>query len=124
MAWHKDKREARTLAHFLDRPLAFHRALVDIPVVVNGKRSKLGILGALMLSQAITWQQEAGNTWFQMPLEEWRQATAMDEGEMEQARCRLRETTFWEEREVSKPEPRLFVFVDLQALADVLDDLD
>lgn len=124
MAWHKDKREARTLAHFLDRPLAFHRALVDIPVVVNGRRSKLGILGALMLSQAITWQQEAGNTWFQKTLEEWQQATAMDKDEMNKGRCRLRKTVFWKEREVNQPEPRLFVFVDLQALADVLDDLD
>ncbi len=122
MAWHKNKQEAQFLARALDRPLAFHRALVDIPVVVNGKQSKLGVLGALMLSQAIYWQQKAGDTWFQMTLEEWRQATAMDEDEMDKARRRLRKTAFWKEREVNQPEPRLFVFVDLATLADVLDD--
>ena len=120
MTKQKDQQEALFLIGVLARPLVFHRALVDIPVVVNGKQSKLGVLGALMLNQAIRWQKEAGHTWFQKTLEEWHRETGMDEAELSEARCRLRETPFWNERELSKPGPRLYVFVDMSILADVL----
>ena len=89
-----------------------------------GEGERLGALGALMLTQAVGWQKKAGaGACFQKSLEERQRETAMTMAEMSTARRRLRETPFWEEQEISKPEPRLCVFVNLQVLADVLDDL-
>ena len=101
--------------------IVFRPAFAYLPA---GEGELLGALGALMLTKAIEWQVEAGaGVWFQKSLEEWRRETAMTMAEMSTARRRLREAPFWKEREVSKPEPRLYVFVNLQVLADVLDDL-
>ena len=121
MAWHKNKQEARTLVRWLDRPLAFHRALVDIPVVINGKRSKLGILGALMLSQAIYWQLRTNDEegWFYKSREEWESETGMSRREQETARRRLKATSFWHEERRGFPK-RLYYRVDLDALEAAL----
>lgn len=109
------------LALMLD-VVTFRPGFARIPAGEDGE--PLGALGALMLTKAVKWQVEAGEgVWFQKSLEEWRWETAMDDAEMSEARARLRETPFWKEREVSKPEPQLYVFVDLPVLADVLDDL-
>ncbi len=87
-----------------------------------GEGKRLGALGALLLTQAVNWQKEEGEgAWFHRSLEDWRKETAMTEAEMDEARARLRKTDFWKEREASKPEPRLFVFVDMPALAEALE---
>ena len=101
--------------------IVFRPAFAYLPA---GEDERLGALGALMLTQAVGWQKKAGaGACFQKSLEEWRRETAMTMAEMSTARRRLRETPFWEEQEISKPGSRLCVFVNLQVLADVLDDL-
>lgn len=77
--------EAAALLAFFDRPIAFHRALVDVVGSVSG---------ALLLSQAIYWQRikdrhgEPGS-WFYKSAAEWLDETGMRRKEFEGARSKL-----------------------------------
>jgi len=122
MAWHKNDKRATLIAGLLKRPLVFHRVLVDIPVQVNGKTTRLGILGALMLSQALYWQVRTTDEdgWFYKTRQDWERETGMTRREQETARKRLRLTAFWEEDNRGFP-PRLHYRVDLAVLGEVLE---
>lgn len=102
------------LADLLDRPIAFHRALV--PVVG-------GVLPALMLSQAIYWTKRTSGAdpdrWFWKTQQEWEKETGMGRREQETARARLRETLFWKEKLRGIPA-RMFFFVDMDLLMAAL----
>ncbi len=106
------------LAAVLDRPIAFHRAFVSIPCA-DGKR--LGVLGALMLSQAVYWalRTEDPDGWFWKTMEEWEAETGLSRYEQETARRRLRQTPFWQEERRGVPA-RMYYRVDLDALLAVL----
>ena len=73
----------RQLVRLLDRPIAFHRCFVD----PTGS-----ITAALMLSQALYWQQRTKDPdgWWYKTREEWREETGMSRWEQEEARKRLR----------------------------------
>ncbi len=108
----------KLLAHILDRPIAFHRIFVDLPA--GDKR--LGVLGALMLSQALYWtaRTEDPEGWFWKTAEEWQQETGMTRREQETARKRLRATGFWHEERRGLPA-KLYFRVNLEALARALE---
>ena len=74
---------SRQLVRLLDRPIAFHRCFVD----PTGS-----ITAALMLSQALYWQQRTKDPdgWWYKTREEWREETGMSRWEQEEARKRLR----------------------------------
>ncbi|MHB8253534.1 MAG: hypothetical protein ACYDEV_07505 [Acidiferrobacter sp.] len=104
---------SKKLTDLLDRPIAFHRALV--PVVG-------GVLPALMLSQAIYWTKRTSDPdgWFWKTQAEWEKETGMGRREQETARARLRETLFWKEKLRDIPA-RMFFFIDMDLLmADLM----
>lgn len=71
------------LLELLDRPIAFHRCFVTL----TGS-----ITAALMLSQALYWQQRTkhdGGWWFKKQ-EEWTDETGLSRREQENARQSLR----------------------------------
>jgi len=98
------------LTDLLDRPIAFHRALV--PVVG-------GVLPALMLSQAIYWTKRTSDGWFWKTQGEWEAETGMGRREQETARARLRGTLFWKE-ELRGIPARMFFFIDMDLLMAAL----
>ena len=95
--------------------VTFRRMLAYLPAA--GKR--LGVLGALMLSQALAWQGERED-WIRKSVEEWQRETAMTRAEICEARCRLQSTSFWKER-CAESTTEMVVRVDLEALADALE---
>ncbi len=121
MSWHNNNPEAKAVGAMLDGTINFHRTLVDIPVVVNGKRTRLGVMGALLLSQAIYWQNRTTSEdgWFYKTREEWEAETGLSRREQETARRRLRSTDFWEEEQRGLP-PRLYYRIDLLALKEAI----
>ena len=68
----------------LDRPIAFHRCLVEIAGSVTA---------ALMLSQALYWQKRAKNAdgWWWKTMEDWTKEIGLSRKEQENARRRLRD---------------------------------
>lgn len=92
----------------LDRPIAFHRCLVDIAG---------GVLPALMLSQAIYWSKRTDDQdgWFWKTRTEWQEETGMSRSEQETARKKLRATGFWHE-ELRDVPAKLYYRIDLNAL--------
>jgi hypothetical protein len=80
------------LLELLDRPIAFHRCFVTL----TGS-----ITAALMLSQALYWQQRTkhdGGWWFKKQ-EEWTDETGLSRREQENARQNLRKLKLlYEER--------------------------
>ena len=71
--------------------IAFQRRLVPL----SG-----GVLGALMLSQAIYWSERTKDPdgWFWKTQAQWERETGMGRREQEKARDGLRQTQFWEEK--------------------------
>ncbi|WP_315128064.1 hypothetical protein [Comamonas antarctica] len=69
------------LIAYLDRPIAFQRAFVDLGA---------GITGALMLSQAIYWaRRTTEDCWFYKTVTEWTEETGLSRTEQENARAKL-----------------------------------
>ena len=99
------------------RPIAFHRAFVNL----EGANGRLGITGALMLSQAIYWCERTSDEdgWFWKTAEEWEDETGLTYREQATARKRLRGFPFWEEKRKSSPA-RMYFRVDMDALYEAL----
>lgn len=79
------------LTKLLNRPIAFHRPLVEITGSVTA---------ALMLSQGIYWSNKSAERdgWFYKTIEEWTEETGMTRAEQETARRKLCAAGVWEER--------------------------
>lgn len=82
------KMDAADLLAFFDRPIAFHRPLVDVCGSVSG---------ALLLSQAIYWQRIVDKRgepegWFYKTGKEWLEETGMHREEFQTARRKLVES--------------------------------
>lgn len=84
----------------LDRPISFHRCLVDLTGSVNS---------ALMLSQAIYWsgvlQKMPGREdgFFFKTSSEWQKETGLSVDEQATARRNLRRHSFWQEKKKGIP---------------------
>lgn len=102
-----------TIIDLLDRPIAFHPALV---------RLGIGVTGALMLGQAIYWTKRTSDQdgWFWKTSTEWEEETGLTRREQDGARARLREAGFIEERKHGIPA-RLYYRVNLDKLGAALD---
>lgn len=108
-----------TLVDLLVRPVAYHPVLARL----------LGsVPAAVMLSQAIYWQQRVpesrppgcpGKGWWYHTAEEWEKETALSEGMQLTARKTLRQTSFWSEKAAGMPR-RLWFRVDFDELEKVL----
>lgn len=101
-----------SLLDFLDRPIAFHPALVKLGV---------GVTGALMLGQAIYWTKRTSDQsgWFWKTSTEWEEETGLTRREQDGARARLREAGFIEEAKHGIPA-RLFFRVNVEAIEAAL----
>tara|TARA_R110000850_G_scaffold264606_1_gene393768 strand:+ start:16085 stop:17053 length:969 start_codon:yes stop_codon:yes gene_type:complete len=99
----------------MSRPIAFHRAYVDLGV---------GISGALMLSQCVYWRTRTRDAdgWFYKSQAEWEQETGMSRREQETARKRLVQAGFLKESRQGVPA-RLHFRVDIEALEAALHGL-
>lgn len=78
------------LIDFLDRPIAFQRAFVNLGA---------GITGALMLSQAVYWDKRTNDPqgWFYKTQQEWEEETGLTRYEQEGARKKLKSMGILEE---------------------------
>lgn len=96
----------------LSRPIAFHRAYVDLG---------LGITGALMLSQCVYWRTRTSSPegWFYKSQAEWQQETGLGRREQETARKRLVQAGFLEEDRRGVPA-KLYFRVNTEALETAL----
>ena len=108
--------DEKTLLMLFD-VVTFRRVLAYLPAAGE----PLGVLGALMLNQAIVWQGK-GEGWVKKSVTEWQRETAMTRAEIREARRRLRATPFWAERE-TESALELLVRVDLEALEAALENL-
>lgn len=100
------------LAYLLKRPIAFHAVFVDITGSINA---------ALMLSQAIYWQERAQREdgfWYKTQ-SEWAEETRMSRKEQEGARKKLRTTRLFEEKKMGVPA-KIYYRVNLDRLEDTL----
>ena len=91
------------LAVLLDRPIAFHRVLVDLAG---------SVVSALFLSQAIYWQRRCEG-WFWKTQDQWEEETGLSRREQETARSRLRDLAFIQEDRRGNPA-KLWFRVDLE----------
>lgn len=101
------------LSDLLDRPIAFHRAFVDLGA---------GITGAVMLSQAIYWSRRTADAdgWFFKTQSEWTDETGLSRHEQEGARQKLRAAGgVWHEMRRGAPA-RMFYRVDFEVLERLL----
>lgn len=104
------------LLRLLDRPIAFHRCFV---------KPTGSITAALMLSQAVYWQQRTKDPegWWYKTREEWREETGMSRWEQEEARKRLRRVGVMREERRGIPA-RLWYQVDEVRLLELLGQPD
>lgn len=96
----------------LSRPIAFHRAFVDLG---------LGITGALMLSQCMYWRARTSNPdgWFYKSQQDWEEETGMNRREQERARKALKSIGVLEEKRRGVPA-RMYFRVNEEALEKAL----
>lgn len=99
----------------LDRPIAFHRCFVTL----TGS-----ITAALMLSQAVYWQQRTKHEdgWWFKTRDEWTEETGMSRREQETARRRLRQLGLLHEERRGVPA-QLWYRVDEIRLLELLEKL-
>jgi hypothetical protein len=98
--------EIRQLLDELDRPIAFRRALVDLTGSVQS---------ALMLSQAIYWQERVprNDGWWYKSIDEWQEETGLNRRRLETARKKNRKYLSSDLRDIPA---RLYWRVDNEAL--------
>lgn len=104
---------------YLDRPIAFHRAFVQLGI---------GITGALLLSQALYWSKRTkdADRWFYKSIEEWGEETGMTRREIDTARSKLRKLGILVEKKQGVPcriyyridEPNLLGCLGQTCMAD------
>ena len=84
------------LMEFLDRPIAFQRAFVNLGA---------GITGALLLSQAVYWDKRTNDAggWFYKTQQEWEEETGLSRYEQEGARKKLKAMGILEETKRGVP---------------------
>ncbi|HFQ4959224.1 TPA: hypothetical protein ACGUPM_002677 [Vibrio vulnificus] len=106
------------MIEYLDRPVAFHRAFVKLGV---------GVTGALMLSQALYWQNRTNSSgWFYKTQQEWEEETGLTRRELDTARKRLRDLGILLEKKQGVPcrvfyqisEPNLIGALEQTSLAE------
>ncbi|HYE72626.1 MAG TPA: hypothetical protein VEF04_04810 [Blastocatellia bacterium] len=100
------------LETLLDRPIAYHRALVKVTGSVTA---------AVMLSQSLYWQKRSssGDGFFWKTQEEWEEETGLTRYEQEGARKRLKECGVWLEERRGIPS-KLYFKVDTSKLRTLL----
>lgn len=100
------------IATYLDRPVAFQRAFVQLGT---------GITGALMLSQAVYWSNRISDDtgWFYKTQSEWEDETGLTRREQEGARARLMGIGVLIEERRGVPA-QLYFRVDFDALEAIL----
>jgi hypothetical protein len=83
------------------RPIAFMRIFTKI---TDGK-TKVGVTGALMLSQAVYWSTRTKDNdgWFWKTADEWEEETGLTRREQETARKRLTKLGILEEKKMGVP---------------------
>ena len=104
---------------YLDRPIAFPRAFVQLGI---------GITGALLLSQALYWSKRTKDAerWFYKSIEEWGEETGMTRREIDTARSKLRKLGILVEKKQGVPcriyyridEPNLIGCLGQTSMAD------
>lgn len=103
-----------SIARLLDRPIAYHRCLVTLTGSVTG---------AVMLSQAIYWQNRCNGDFYKTQ-QEWEEETGLSRREQETARKALAalshdDQPLWSEKRQGLPA-KIFYRVDLGVLEDLL----
>jgi hypothetical protein len=100
--------ERSPIFYFLDRPIAFHRALVPVAGSVTA---------ALLLCQAIYWSKRTRDStgWFYKTQTEWEEETGMSRWEQEGARKLLRQRSLLEEKRAGTPA-KLYFRVNINEL--------
>jgi hypothetical protein len=107
------------LSELLTRPVAYYSALA---------RLLSSIPAAVMLSQAIYWQERVphkrpmgcpGRGWWYHTIKDWETETALTRHEQLTARKKLKETNFWAEQKQGIPA-RLWFKVDIYELEKAL----
>lgn len=101
-----------SIIDLMARPVAFHRAFVDLGV---------GIAGALMLSQCMYWTKRVttADGWFYKSQQDWEEETGMNRREQERARKALRSIGVLEEKRRGVPA-RMYFRVNREALEKAL----
>jgi hypothetical protein len=99
-------KEIRELLDLIDRPIAFRRAMVDLTGSVQS---------ALMLSQAIYWQERVirKDGWWYKSIEEWQEETGLSRRRLETARKQNRKYLMSVLRDIPA---RLYWIVNREAL--------
>ncbi|MBU2827099.1 hypothetical protein [Acidithiobacillus ferriphilus] len=119
----KGNNPALLLSHFLDRPIAFHP-------ILSSKKLLGGVAPALMLSQAIYWQNVVardpdrwpGGYWWKT-VADWQKETGLSESEQQNARRTLRKHKWWHEKLAGLPG-KLHFRIDINEMAQwILDSL-
>lgn len=99
------------MIELLDRPIAFHRAFVELG---------LGITGALFLSQSLYWSRRTNESgWFYKTQDEWEEETGLSRREQDSARKRLKFLGIIEEKKQGVP-CRVFYKVNDEKLLALL----
>lgn len=100
------------IKQFSERPIAFHRIYVTITGSVNA---------GLMLSQAMYWSARTKDPdgWFYKTANEWELETGMNRREQDNAREKLRNTSFWQEKRKGVPA-RMFFRIEFGGLEESL----
>ena len=91
MAIHRTTKQVDTiLTELLRRPIAFHPIFRDLTGTVAA---------GLMLSQAYYWSDKTGEGgWFYKTADQWTEETSLSRKEQTNARKRLKQLDFWEEK--------------------------
>jgi hypothetical protein len=99
-----------------DRPIAFHRCFIDLTGSVTA---------AIMLSQAIYWSGRCSDVdgWFYKTTEEWQEEIGLTRHELEGARAKLKQTSFWQE-ERKGDHGRMHYRIEAHILQSELDKLE
>ena len=93
----------------LDRPVAFHRCLVDVSGSVEG---------AVLLSRAIYWQNRMGDEWWYKTAKDWFEETGLSQRHLDLAREGCRKVLLYEVRGMPA---KGYYKVDSQALEMALE---
>lgn len=119
----KGNNPALLLSHFLDRPIAFHP-------ILSSKKLLGGVAPALMLSQAIYWQNVVardpdrwpGGFWWKTAAD-WQKETGLSDSEQQTARRALRKHKWWLEKLAGLPG-KLHFCLDINGMSQwMLDSL-
>lgn len=97
--------------NILDRPIAYHRSFVPI----------VGVIGSVMLSQAVYWSTRTSNKegWFYKTEKEWEDETGLSRWEQETARKRMIKSKIIEIKRKGIPA-KLYFKINIKKLEELL----